>query len=90
MKLGDTITLGGVPLVFLPQTVGEREELEKKRQAERPAAMWPSFLWLTVFQVLTCRAADRGGGGGGRSGRFPAGLPGADACACGSTLPYCG
>ena len=31
----------------------EREELEKKRQAERPAAMWPSFLWLTVFQILT-------------------------------------
>ena len=28
VKLGDTITLGGVPLVFLPQTVAEREELE--------------------------------------------------------------
>ena len=39
VKLGDTLTLGGVPLVFLPQTVGEREELEKKRQAERPAAI---------------------------------------------------
>ena len=39
VKLGDTITLGGVPLVFLPQTVGEREELERKRQAERPAAI---------------------------------------------------
>ena len=54
VKLGDTITMGGVPLVFLPQTVAEREELEKKRKAERPAAMWPSFLWLTVFQVLAC------------------------------------
>jgi cell division protein FtsW (lipid II flippase) len=54
VKLGDTITLGGVPLVFLPQTVAEREELEEKRRAERPASMWPSFLWLTVFQVLTC------------------------------------
>ena len=54
VKLGDTITLGGVPLVFLPQTVAEREELERKRLAERPAAMWPSFLWLTVFQVLAC------------------------------------
>lgn len=54
VRLGDTITLGGVPLVFLPQTVAEREELEKKRKAERPAAMWPSFLWLTVFQVLAC------------------------------------
>ena len=54
VRMGDTITLGGVPLVFLPQTVAEREELEKKRRAERPDAMWPSFLWLTVFQVLAC------------------------------------
>ena len=54
VKLGDTITLGGVPLAFLPQTVEEREEVEAMRFAERPAAMWPSFLWLTVFQVLAC------------------------------------
>lgn len=54
VKLGDTITLGGVPLIFLPQTVAEREELETRRRAERPAAIWPSFLWLTVFQVLAC------------------------------------
>jgi cell division protein FtsW (lipid II flippase) len=54
VKLGDTLTLGGVPLVFLPQTIGEKEKLEKHRLAERPAAIWPSFLWLTVFQVLTC------------------------------------
>lgn len=54
VELGDTITLGGVPLVFLPQTVAEREALEERRRAERPAAMWPSFLWLTVFQVLAC------------------------------------
>ena len=54
VKLGDTITLGGVPLIFLPQTVAEREELEARRRAERPAAIWPSFLWLTVFQVLAC------------------------------------
>ncbi len=52
--LGDSIQLGGVPLLFLPQTVAEREELEEKRRAERPAAAWPSFLWLTVFQVLAC------------------------------------
>ena len=54
MKLGDTITLGGVPLVFLPQTVGDQAAMEKRRQAERPATVWPSFLWLTIFQVLTC------------------------------------
>ena len=44
VELGDTITLGGVPLVFLPQTVAEREALEEQRRAERPATMWPSFL----------------------------------------------
>ena len=54
VQLGDTIELGGVPLLFLPQTVAEREELEERRRAERPAVMWPSFLWLTVFQLLTC------------------------------------
>ena len=54
LKLGDTVTLGGVPLLFLPQTVGEQEELERRRKAEQPAALWPSFLWLTLFQVLTC------------------------------------
>ena len=54
VRLGDTITLGGVPLLFLPQTVAEREELDEKRRSERPAAIWPSFLWLTLFQVLTC------------------------------------
>ena len=54
VKVGDTITLGGVPLVFLPQTVAEREALEEQRRAERPASMWPSFLWLTVFQALAC------------------------------------
>lgn len=54
VKLGDTMILGGVPLIFLPQTVEEREKLEAMRRAERPAAVWPSFLWLTVFQVLAC------------------------------------
>lgn len=54
VKLGDTMILGGVPLIFLPQTVEEREKLAAMRRAERPAAVWPSFLWLTVFQVLTC------------------------------------
>ena len=54
VRLGDTVTLGGVPMVFLPQTVSEREALDRKRQKERPAAMWPSFVGLTVFQLLAC------------------------------------
>lgn len=54
VHMGDVLNLGGVELVFLPQTVAERESLDAKRHAERPAAMWPSFLWLTLFQLLTC------------------------------------
>ena len=54
VAMGDSITLGGVPLVLLRQTAAEREELERKRRGERPAAIFPSFLWLTVFQVLAC------------------------------------
>lgn len=54
VQMGDTITLGGVPLVFLPQTVAEREALEAKRRDERPVSGIPSFIWLTVFQILTC------------------------------------
>ena len=54
VQLGDTISLGGVPLIFLPQTAAERDALDQQRRAERPAAMWPSFLWLTVFQALAC------------------------------------
>lgn len=54
LELGDTVSLGGVPLVFLPQTVAQREEVEEQRRQTRPAAMWPSFLWLSLFQILTC------------------------------------
>lgn len=54
VSLGDTITLGGVDLIFLPQTVAEQEEMDLRRKAERPTAIWPSFVWLTIFQVMTC------------------------------------
>ena len=54
VKLGDTITLGGVELIFLPQTAAEQEKMEQHRRLERPRAMWPAFLALTVFQVLAC------------------------------------
>ncbi len=54
LQLGDTLSLGGVPMVFLPQTVTQREEVETQRKQSRPEAMWRSFLWLTLFQVLTC------------------------------------
>ena len=53
ISLGDTITLGGVDLIFLPQTIAQQEEMDLRRKAERPTAIWPSFFWLTLFQVLT-------------------------------------
>lgn len=54
VHLGDTITLGGIDLIFLPQTIAEQEAMDQRRKAERPSAIWPSFLWLTLFQLLTC------------------------------------
>lgn len=53
-QLGDAITLGGVPMVFRPQNTAEREAQAQMRRRERPAAVWPSFMWLTVFQALAC------------------------------------
>ena len=40
--------------MLLPTTVAEKEQQAARRRAERPTAIWPSFLWLTLFQVLTC------------------------------------
>lgn len=54
LREGDTITLGGVPLMLLPTTVAEKEAQAARRRAERPTAIWPSFLWLTLFQALAC------------------------------------
>ena len=51
---GDELCLGGVPLLFLPQTAAEREALGERRRRERPSTIWPSFLWLTLFQALAC------------------------------------
>ncbi|MBR4099205.1 MAG: FtsW/RodA/SpoVE family cell cycle protein, partial [Clostridium sp.] len=54
LKVGDTITLAGVPLLLLPTTMEEDKLQALRRHAERPCAVWPSFLWLSVFQILTC------------------------------------
>jgi len=54
LKLGDTLSLGGVPLLFLPQTAEKRQKHEELRRAERPASVTPSLLWLTLFQILAC------------------------------------
>lgn len=54
VKVGDTITLGGVPLILLPVTLEEEQSQQERRHAERPASLWPSFVWLTLFQAMTC------------------------------------
>ena len=54
IRLGDTLTVGGVDLMFLPISLEEEAQQAAKRHGERPVPMWPSLLWLTLFQVLTC------------------------------------
>ncbi len=54
VKEGDTISLAGVPVVLLPMTQEEEQRLDHLRQKERPVPMWPSFVGLTLFQILTC------------------------------------
>lgn len=54
VKVGDTVSVGGVDLLLLPVAMKEERAQETLRRAERPATLWPSFLWLTLFQVLAC------------------------------------
>jgi cell division protein FtsW (lipid II flippase) len=54
VREGDTITLGGVPVLLLPVTLQAEQVQQNRRHAERPAPPWPSFLWLTLFQALAC------------------------------------
>ena len=52
IRMGDTLSVGGVQLLFLPLSREEEEALKAQRRAEAPLSMWPSFLCLTVFQIL--------------------------------------
>ncbi|MCF2662046.1 FtsW/RodA/SpoVE family cell cycle protein [Pseudoflavonifractor phocaeensis] len=52
IRMGDSLSVGGVELLFLPLSREEEEELAARRRGERPLSMWPSLLWLTLFQVL--------------------------------------
>ena len=52
IRVGDTLTVGGVDLLFLPLSREEGEQLSRRRQEEAPLPMWPSLLWLTLCQLL--------------------------------------
>ncbi len=52
LNVGDTLSVGGIELLFLPLAREEEERLHNRRRAEGPEPMWPSLLWLTVFQLL--------------------------------------
>ena len=52
IRVGDTLTVGGVDVLFLPLSREEGEQLSRRRQEEAPLPMWPSLLWLTLFQLL--------------------------------------
>ncbi len=51
---GQTIELGGVPVVLLPLPAGARQEqIAERRARSRPASPWGPLVLLTVFQLLT-------------------------------------
>ncbi len=52
VTVGDTVTLGGVPLVLIPVTREELEEQEVRRRSQVPISPWLPLLALTVFQLL--------------------------------------
>ena len=52
VKLGDTLSVGGVQLLFLPVSREEEESLARRRRSEQPLSMWPSLVCLTLFQAL--------------------------------------
>lgn len=52
IQMGDTLSVGGVELLFLPLSREEEEDLAARRKWEGPLSMAPSLLWLTVFQIL--------------------------------------
>lgn len=52
IRVGDTLTVGGVDLLFLPLSRRRGNSSPAGRQEEAPLPMWPSLLWLTLFQLL--------------------------------------
>lgn len=52
IRVGDTLSVGGIQLLFLPLSREEEMTLTAQRRTEGPLPMWPSLLWLTLFQVL--------------------------------------
>lgn len=50
---GETISLGGVPLVLLPVPAEERQtQVKTRKKKDRPVSPWGSLLLLTIFQLL--------------------------------------
>lgn len=53
IKIGDTLSLGGVKLLLLPVTAQEKRENVRTRIREgRPVSPWTSLIALTIFQGL--------------------------------------
>ena len=53
LQMGDTLSVGGIKLLFLPMAREEEAWLQAQRRSEGPLSMWLPLLCLTVFQVLT-------------------------------------
>lgn len=52
VRMGDTLTVGGIDLLFLPQTREELAALHDQRRSEGPVSMWSSLICLTLIQVM--------------------------------------
>lgn len=52
VTVGDTVELGGVPMVLIPVDDRELAEQEARRRRQVPISPWLPLIALTVFQVL--------------------------------------
>ena len=70
VSLGDTVSLGGVPMVLIPVEEKELAAQEALRLSRVPISPWLPLLLLTVFQVL-CGAQLMLAGGADASANIP-------------------
>lgn len=51
---GETIWLGGVPVVLLAVSAGEKQrQIKERREMGKPVSPWGALVLLTIFQLLT-------------------------------------
>lgn len=55
VREGQTVWLGGVPVVLLGVPAEEKQrQIKTRRESDRPVSPWGALLLLTIFQIMTC------------------------------------